>query len=139
MFRLSTAMSERLVRCLLQVLIAGVIAQTFGCASSSTATDATPVALEGVRGAGKCAGAVIADGANYGCGGAESYGVAELLRIGAVGGQELFGEKDATAVRSLRREDLPGKPLAWRVALRELVSQLTGDSLLDRFHWVSGP
>ncbi|MFP3555349.1 hypothetical protein SB861_32220 [Paraburkholderia sp. SIMBA_049] len=63
MFRLSTAMSERLVRCLLQVLIAGVIAQTFGCASSSTATDATPVALEGVRPNGVAVDA--SDGAVY--------------------------------------------------------------------------
>jgi hypothetical protein len=63
MFRLSAATSERLVRCLLQVLIVGVIAQTFGCASSSTATDATPVALEGVRPNGVAVDA--SDGAVY--------------------------------------------------------------------------
>ncbi|BCF90592.1 hypothetical protein [Paraburkholderia sp. PGU16] len=49
MFRVSTATSGRLVRCLFQVAIVGLIAQTYGCASSSPATDATPVALEGVR------------------------------------------------------------------------------------------
>jgi hypothetical protein len=48
------------------------------------------------------------------------------LLVSAIGGQELLGENDVTAARSLRREDLPGQPLAWRVALRELVDQLTG-------------
>jgi len=48
------------------------------------------------------------------------------LLVSAIGGQELLGENDVTAARSLRRDDLPGQPLAWRVALRELVDQLTG-------------
>lgn len=47
------------------------------------------------------------------------------LLVSAVGGQELLSDEDVNAVRAQRREDLPGQPLAWRVALRELVSGLT--------------
>lgn len=48
------------------------------------------------------------------------------LLVSAVGGQELFGDDDIRRARSARREDLPGAPLAWQVALKHLVSQLTG-------------
>lgn len=48
------------------------------------------------------------------------------LAISALGGQELLRDEHVEAARSLRREDLPGQPLAWRVALRTLVAQLTG-------------
>jgi hypothetical protein len=48
------------------------------------------------------------------------------LAISALGGQELLRDEHVEAARSLRREDLPGQPLAWRVALRALVAQLTG-------------
>jgi hypothetical protein len=47
------------------------------------------------------------------------------LLVSAVGGQELLGDDDVRAARSERREDLAGKPLAWQVAMRELVSSLT--------------
>jgi len=33
---------------------------------------------------------------------------------------------DIERLRTLRRDDLPGQPLVWQVALRTLVSQLTG-------------
>jgi len=48
------------------------------------------------------------------------------LLVSAVGGQELFGDEEVAKVRTARRDDLPGAPLTWQVALRTLVSQLTG-------------
>ena len=48
------------------------------------------------------------------------------LSISAVGGQELITDDDIQQVRAARREDLPGQPLAWRVALMRLVEGLTG-------------
>jgi hypothetical protein len=53
------------------------------------------------------------------------------LLVSAVGGQELVGDDDITRLRTMRRDDLPGKPLAWRVALEALVSQLTGVAMAD--------
>ena len=49
-----------------------------------------------------------------------------LLTMSSIGGQELLRDEDVAAVRTLRRDDLPGRPLAWQVALRHLVAQLTG-------------
>lgn len=46
------------------------------------------------------------------------------LVVSAVGGQELLDENDVAAALTERRADLPGNPLAWRVALRELVRHL---------------
>jgi len=46
--------------------------------------------------------------------------------VSAAGAQELLTDEDVAAVREYRREDLPGAPLAWKVAMRELVSQVTG-------------
>jgi hypothetical protein len=48
------------------------------------------------------------------------------LLVSAVGGTELLSDEDVERVRTLRRDDLPGRPLAWQVALRHLVTQLTG-------------
>ncbi len=48
------------------------------------------------------------------------------LLVSAVGGQELLSAEDVERVRTLRRDDLPGAPLVWQVALRNLVAQLTG-------------
>ena len=50
------------------------------------------------------------------------------LLVSAVGGQELFGDEEAAKVRIARREDLAGQPLAWQVALRTLVAELTGQN-----------
>jgi hypothetical protein len=50
------------------------------------------------------------------------------LLVSSVGGQELFGDEEVTKVRIARREDLPGQPLAWEVAMRTLVAELTGQS-----------
>lgn len=50
------------------------------------------------------------------------------LLVSAMGAQELFGDEQVRKARSARRADLPGAPLAWQVALRDLVVQLTGTS-----------
>jgi hypothetical protein len=48
------------------------------------------------------------------------------LLVSAIGGQELFDDEEAAKVRTARRDDLAGAPLAWQVALRTLVAELTG-------------
>ena len=50
------------------------------------------------------------------------------LVVSSIGGQELLSDEDVEAARSTRRADLPGSPLAWKVALRELVIGVTGRS-----------
>jgi hypothetical protein len=47
------------------------------------------------------------------------------LLVSAMGGEELLDVDDVRAVSTERRDDLPGRPLAWRVALRQLVTSLT--------------
>jgi hypothetical protein len=47
------------------------------------------------------------------------------LLASAVGAQALLSEADVELVRTTRRDDVAGKPLAWQVALRTLVQQLT--------------
>jgi hypothetical protein len=48
------------------------------------------------------------------------------LLVSGIGGQELLNDADVEAARLARRDDLPGAPISWRVALAELVSSLTG-------------
>lgn len=48
------------------------------------------------------------------------------LLVSSGGGQELISDEDVQRLRTARREELPGQPLVWQVALRNLVSQLTG-------------
>ena len=48
------------------------------------------------------------------------------LLVSALGAQELLSDEDVAQARTLRRDDLPGQPLAWQVALRHLVARLTG-------------
>lgn len=40
--------------------------------------------------------------------------------------QALIRDEDVEALRTARRQDLPGEPLVWQVALRNLVAGLTG-------------
>lgn len=54
------------------------------------------------------------------------YAKRTRLLVSAVGGVEVLGDEAVTAARAERRSDLPGAPLAWQVAMRELVAQLTG-------------
>ena len=46
--------------------------------------------------------------------------------LSSAGAQAMLGDDDVAEARTRRRDDLPGQPLAWQVALRNLVSQLTG-------------
>ena len=48
------------------------------------------------------------------------------LPISAIGGQALVSDEEIEKARSARRDDLPGQPLVWQVALRELVRGLIG-------------
>jgi hypothetical protein len=47
------------------------------------------------------------------------------LLISSVGGQALIRDEDVESLRTKRRDDLPGRPLVWREALRNLVGELT--------------
>lgn len=53
------------------------------------------------------------------------------LGISALGAQEIITDEDIQRVREERRDDLPGRPLAWRVALIQLVEGLTGRPVAD--------
>ena len=46
--------------------------------------------------------------------------------VASVGAQELLTDEDVQRVRTLRRDELPGRPLVWQAALRNLVAELTG-------------
>jgi hypothetical protein len=48
------------------------------------------------------------------------------ILVSALGAQSLVSDEDIERLRTLRRDDLPNQPLVWQVALRNLVSQLTG-------------
>lgn len=48
------------------------------------------------------------------------------LPISSIGGQALISDAEVEEARTARREDLPGRPLVWQVALRELVRGLIG-------------
>jgi hypothetical protein len=48
------------------------------------------------------------------------------LLEGSIGLRTLITDEEAERVRSLRRDDLPGRPLVWQAALRRLVAELTG-------------
>lgn len=72
-------------------------------------------------------GAIVDSGGRAQRIGAEGiYARRTRLAISALGGQELIGDEDIERVREERRADLPGQPLTWRVALVQLVEQLTG-------------
>lgn len=43
-----------------------------------------------------------------------------------LGAQALITDEDVQDLRTRRRDDLPGRPLAWQVALRTLVERLSG-------------
>ena len=50
------------------------------------------------------------------------------FKVSVLGAQSLISDDDVEALRTARRTDLPGQPLVWHVALRNLVAQLTGNS-----------
>ncbi len=48
------------------------------------------------------------------------------FRLSVLGAQELITDEDVEAVRAGLREDLPGHPVGWKVALRRMLEELTG-------------
>jgi hypothetical protein len=48
------------------------------------------------------------------------------LLVSALGAQEMIGDEEVAQLLTARREDVEGKPLVWREALRVLVGELTG-------------
>ncbi len=59
--------------------------------------------------------------------GAEGFHAVQTpLLASSLGAQKLLRDEDVAAARAVRREDIPGQPLAWQVALRNLTAQLTG-------------
>jgi hypothetical protein len=47
------------------------------------------------------------------------------------GAQALISDDDVAALRTARRDDLPGQPLVWQVSLRSLVSQLADTAIAN--------
>lgn len=61
--------------------------------------------------------------------GSEGFAVRRTpLLASALGAQQLFSDDDMQKARAARRDDRVGRPLAWQVAMRHLVAQLTGRS-----------
>jgi hypothetical protein len=59
--------------------------------------------------------------------GAEGFHVRRTrLAVSALGARELYGAEDVRAARTARRDDLPGAPLAWQVALQHLIANVVG-------------
>ncbi len=83
----------------------------------------TPVTVLQLTGA-----LVGADGKAIRIGAEGLYARRTRLLISAARGQELLGDEDVERLRTARRDELAGKPLAWQVSLRNLVAQLTGRS-----------
>jgi len=50
---------------------------------------------------------------------------------GSIGAQEVLTDEDVERVRTRRRDELPGRPLVWQAALRNLVAELTGKNVGD--------
>jgi hypothetical protein len=46
--------------------------------------------------------------------------------LSALGAQAVISDEDVEQIRNARRTDLSGSPLVWKVALKNLVAQLTG-------------
>ena len=46
--------------------------------------------------------------------------------LSSVGAQAQLTDEDVERVRTLRRDELPGRPLAWQAAIRTLVRELAG-------------
>jgi hypothetical protein len=49
----------------------------------------------------------------------------------SIGAQELLTDEDVERVRTRRRDELPGRPLIWQAALKNLVAELTGRSIAN--------
>jgi hypothetical protein len=51
--------------------------------------------------------------------------------VSSIGAQEVLTEEDVERVRTRRRDELPGRPLVWQAALRNLVAELTGRNIAN--------
>jgi hypothetical protein len=51
--------------------------------------------------------------------------------LSGFGIQALISDEDVERARTTRREDLPGQPLVWQVALSNLVAELTGRPVVE--------
>ncbi len=80
----------------------------------------TPVAVVQITGA-----LVGRDGKAIRIGAEGLYAKRTRLLVSAVGAEELLRDDDLTEIRTRRRDELPGQPLAWKVALQQLTAQLT--------------
>ena len=56
------------------------------------------------------------------------YAKRTRFAISAIGGEESVGDDDIAMLRTLQREDVDGKPLAWRASLELLLRGLLGSS-----------
>ena len=54
------------------------------------------------------------------------------LVVSGMGAQALISDDDVQQLRTLRRDDLPGRPLAWQAALRQLIADLSAMPELAR-------
>lgn len=54
------------------------------------------------------------------------FGRSTNVVLSGMGVQAALTDEDVQRVRTARRDDLPGQPLVWQVALRRLVAELTG-------------
>jgi hypothetical protein len=54
------------------------------------------------------------------------------LVMSGMGAQALIGDDDVQQLRTIRREDLPGQPLVWQAALRQLITDLSARPTLGR-------
>lgn len=52
------------------------------------------------------------------------------LLVSSIRAQALISNEDVERLRTLRRDDLPGRPLVWQVALRQLVADLAAQPRL---------
>jgi len=48
------------------------------------------------------------------------------LLVSSIGAQAMISDEDVQRLRTARRDDLPGTPLVWQAAMRQLVAELTG-------------
>jgi hypothetical protein len=54
------------------------------------------------------------------------------LVMSGMGAQALVSDDDVQQLRTLRRDDLPGQPLVWRAALRQLIADLSARPALGQ-------
>jgi hypothetical protein len=72
-------------------------------------------------------GALVVLGAACATTGAEGlFARSTGILVSSLGTQAVLTDEDVDRVRTLRRDELPGRPLLWQAAIRNLVAELTG-------------